>query len=233
VGIPTDNATAGAGITVTKTADPSIVYPEEPTIVTYVISITNDDIGDFAKLDFIEDYLPLGFTYIDGSASAAWPDHNSPDNDRGSGYPYNIGIFEPEIALQADGRYRLKWHNKDLLDQYPPEKYDDKWDKLPNEIALHDFTIAAGVTYTQTFQARADLSESGSYQNEVFIKLKDWNIYGDRGVGVSEFYTGLTGTAIVPAYDLLAETGLSTLRASTQITVSDITVISWHWKKHR
>ncbi len=71
VGIPTDNATAGAGVTVTKTADPPIVYPEEPTIVTYVISITNDDIGDFAKLDYIEDYLPMGFTYIDGSASAA------------------------------------------------------------------------------------------------------------------------------------------------------------------
>jgi uncharacterized repeat protein (TIGR01451 family) len=233
VGIPTDNATAGAGITVTKTADPPIVYPGEPTIVTYVISITNDDIGDFDKLDSIEDYLPPGFTYIDGSASAAWPDHNSPDNDRDLGYPYNIGSFEPEIDLQADGRYRLKWHNKDVLDLYDPPFPEHGWDKLPAEVALHDYTIAAGVTYTQTFQALANLSESGSYQNEVFIKLKDWNEYGDRGIGNKDFYTGLTGTAIVPAYDLLAETGLSTLRASTQITVSDITVISWHWKKHR
>ncbi len=135
--------------------------------------------------------------------------------------------------MQADGRYRLKWHDKDPLDQYPPYSPEDKWDKLPKEIALHDFTIAAGVTYTQTFQALANLSESGSYQNEVFVKLKDWNIYGDRGVGGSEFYTGLTGTAIVPAYDLLAETDLSTLRASTMLTGSSLNVVSWHWKKHR
>jgi hypothetical protein len=95
--------------------------------------------------------------------------------------------------------------------------------------------MPAGVTYTQTFQALADENVSGSYQNEVFVKLKDWNSYGDRGLGdLKMVYGGQTGTVIVPAFDIRSETDLSTLRASAGwIQDSSIVVRSWHWEKHR
>ena len=220
VGTPPDDGVPGMGITVTKTVDPSIIYPEVPTLVTYVISITNSDIGDFDKLDFIEDYLPPGFSYIEGSASAAWPDYNSPDNPQ---YPYNIGDFEPDVQSVADGRLKLKWHNEESANGF-----------LPGVPLVHDFPMPLGTTYTQTFQAIATLEESGTYQNEVFVKLKDWNRYGDRGLGdQQEAYTWPAASVIVPSYDLLSGTDLATLRVSAQFALDGIKVRSYHWKKHK
>ncbi|HEY82272.1 MAG TPA: DNRLRE domain-containing protein [Dehalococcoidia bacterium] len=219
VGTPSDNGTAGAGIRVTKTSDTPIVYAGVPTIVTYVISITNIDIGGFDRLDAIEDYLPPGFSYVVGSASAAWPDLNSTDNPQ---YPYNIGDFEPEVTPQPDGRLKLKWHRQESANGF-----------FPGVELLHDYPMPQGVTYTQTFQALADVDVSGSYQNEVIVKLKDWNKYGDRGIGDKNFYSWPTGTVIVPAYDLLSETELSALRTNAALTGTGIEVKSWHWKKHK
>ena len=225
VGNPPDTGIPGAGITVTKTADPQMIYPGEPTIVTYVISITNNDIGDFTKLDYIHDYLPPGFTYVEGSATWEWPDHNSTDNPAYQIYSlyYNIGDFEPDIDLEDDGRYKLKWHKQPSANGLFPG--DDE--------LLHDRDMPAGVTYTQTFQALADEEVSGSYQNEVFVKLKDWNLYGDRDLGkLDHAYAGQTGTVIVPAFDILSETDLSTLRASAGwIADGSIVVRSWHWEE--
>ena len=227
VGNPPDTGIPGSGITVTKTAEPSMIYPGEPTIVTYVISLTNNDIGDFAKLDRIIDYLPPGFTYVPDSATWLWPDHNSTDNPAYQVYGeyYNIGDFEPDIDLEADGRYELDWHKKASANGLFPG--DDE--------LLHDRPFPQGLTYTQTFQALADENVSGSYQNEVFVKLKDWNLYGDRDLGnLDHAYAGQTGTVIVPAFDILVETGVSTLRASAGwIADGSIVVRSWHWTKHR
>ncbi|MCH8864550.1 MAG: hypothetical protein IIB13_04210, partial [Chloroflexi bacterium] len=231
VGNPPDTGIPGAGISVGKTADPQIVYAGVPTIVTYVISITNGDTDNFTRLDSVEDYLPQGFSYVVGSATLEWPDHNSPDNDR-PGYPLNNGSFEPEINSEPDGRLRLKWHNKDVDDVYTPYSPDDNWDKLPTAIALHDYSIPVGATYTLTFQASANVSVSGSYPNEVFVKLKD-NLL-TRGLDPDDkVYSWPTGEVVVPAYDILTETELSILRTNAAITQAGITIKSWHWKKHK
>ena len=226
VGNPPDTGIPGAGATVTKTADPIIVYAGIPTIVTYVISITNSDTGDFAKLDFIEDYLPLGFSYVVGSATLEWTELNSTDNPAyqvDGGY-YNIGDFEPDFKDDPSGRLLLKWHKRESANGYFPGDKE----------LLHDRDFPAGVTYTQTFQASANVSVSGNYPNEVFVKLKDWSLYGDRGLGQSsEVYSWPTGEVMVPAYDILTETEHSILRSNAAITQSGIILRSWHWKKHK
>jgi len=220
VGTPPDTGIPGAGISATKTADPATVYAGIPTIVTYVISITNNDIGDFAKLDYIEDYLPPGFSYVVGSSTAEWFAENSTENPC---YPYNIGDFEPDISSMDDGRLKLKWHKGASASVC-----------LPGVELLHDFPMPAGVTYTQTFQALADVVVSGNYQNEVFVKLKDWNVYGDRGLGKLDMvYSWPGGDVVVPGYDILSETELAILRTNAAITIDGITIKSWHWKKHK
>jgi len=230
VGNPTSTQIPGSGLTISKTADPEIVYAGIPTVVTYVISTTNTDNVSFDRLDRIYDYLPEGFLLIEGSSIAEWPDHNSLDNDRPD-YPYNNGCFEPEIKFE-DGRQVLDWHDKDIDDLYAPYSPEDKWDKLPADIALHDYTIEPGVTYTLTFQALAQVEVSGNYPNEVFTKLKD--DFGRPGLDLNEkVYSWPTGEVVVPAYDILSETEYSTLRTNAAITTSGIIIRSWVWKKHK
>ena len=220
VGTPPDTGIPGSGISVSKSADPFVVYAGIPTVVTYVISITNTDIGGFQKLDYVEDYLPPGFSYVVGSSIPPWDDENSTDNPA---YPYNIGDFEPDKISDPSGRLMLKWHNKQSANGF-----------FPGQGLLHDWPMPVGKTYTQTFQALAQVDVSGSYPNEVFVKLKDWNLYGDRGLGQDEmFYSWPTGEVIVPAYDILSETELVALRANAAITASGIAVRSWHWKRHK
>ncbi|GAI85573.1 unnamed protein product, partial [marine sediment metagenome] len=161
VGNPPDTGIPGSGATVTKSADPQIVYAGVPTIVTYVISITNNDVGEFSKLDFIEDYLPVGFSYVVDSATLQWPEHNSEDNPAYIDYGlyYNIGDFEPDFSDDPSGRLKLKWHKKASANGLWNDPLDDE--------LLHDRPFPAGVTYTQTFQAAANVSVSGNYPNEV------------------------------------------------------------------
>ncbi|MFC1916191.1 DNRLRE domain-containing protein [Chloroflexota bacterium] len=226
VGNPPDTGIPGSGATVTKTADPQIVYAGIPTIVTYVISITNTDIGEFSKLDFIEDYLPPGFSYVVGSATLEWDPLNSTDNPAYTDYGlyYNIGDFEPDFTDDPSGRLMLKWHKEASANGLFPG--DDE--------LLHDRDFPAGVTYTQTFQALASVNVSGNYPNEVFVKLKDWNLYGDRGLGQSqEIYSWPTGEVVVPAYDILTEAEYTILRVNAAITLSGIEIRSWHVKKHK
>ena len=119
----------------------------------------------------------------------------------------------------------MKWHKKASANEgiFPGD------DEL-----LHDRPFPAGVTYTQTFQALAEVDVSGNYPNEVFVMLKDWNLYGDRGLGdLKEMYSWPTGEVVVPAYDILTETEHSILRANAAITLAGIEIRSWHWKKHK
>ena len=224
VGNPPDTGIPGSGATVTKTADPQIVYAGIPTLVTYVISITNNDTGEFNKLDYIEDWLPVGFSYVVGSATLEWPDLNSTDNPAFQTYGsyHNIGDFEPDFTDDPSGRLVLKWHGKPSANGLFPG--DDK--------LLHDRPFPAGVTYTQTFQASANVSISGNYPNEVFTKLKD-NLF-DRGLDPGDMiYSWPTGEVVVPAYDILTETEHTILRSNAAITQAGIILRSWHWKKHK
>ncbi len=167
----------------------------------------------------------MGFLYVDGSASAEWIDQNSTDNPVYQTYSlyYNIGDFEPDISDGGNGRLKLKWRGKPSANGFFPG--DDK--------LLHDRPFRQGVTYTQTFQALADVEVSGFYQNEVFVKIKDYSTYGDHGLGDQVFYSWPTGDVIVPSYDVISETERLTLRTNAQITLDGIVTRSFHWKKHK
>jgi hypothetical protein len=236
VGTPSYSGCPGGGIIVTKTSDPLVVYPGVPTVVTYVISIINNDIGGFDKLDSIEDYLPPGYTYIAGSASAQWtntapftPDsqvygYSSDDNDfYGSPDGYNICDFEPEEKLEG-GRWKLKWHKEVSNNGFNPTLD-----------LCHDYPLPYGATYTQTFQALADVEQTGSYYNEVIVKLKDSERYGgDRGIDeLDKTYTGPTGETVVPDFDLQSTTTITNLRSNAAVTATGTEIKSWHWKKHK
>jgi len=54
--------------------------------------------------------------------------------------------------------------------------------------------------------ALAEAEVSGNYPNEVYVKLKDWDLHGDRGLGdLKKIYSRPTGEVIVPAYGILTE----------------------------
>ena len=171
VGTPSSSACPGAGIEVTKAADPVVIFSGEPTVVTYVISITNKDIGDFKNLQRIEDFLPPGLPYIAGSASAAWSSENSTDN---TNHPYNVCDFEPTVVTQASGRQKLTWFNKPSANGFYPGV------NICNDNVPY---IPVGGTLTQTFQALANLTDTGAYYNEVFVYFDEWKSFGgDRGI---------------------------------------------------
>jgi hypothetical protein len=76
VGDPMESRCDGGLIVVDKISDPEIVYPYEPTTVTYTITIENVDNVDITIYE-VEDWLPAtgytepeeGFMYVDDSAS--------------------------------------------------------------------------------------------------------------------------------------------------------------------
>ena len=233
VGTPPYSGCPGGGATVTKTANPPVVYPGIPTVVTYQISITNNGPDDLENFDSIVDLLPPGFAYVIGSATWEWDGDasfppgddvngstaiNSPDNPIDP--VYNICDFEPDFKSMADGRLQLKWHRDESANGLEP-----------GVDRCHNYPLPQGATFTQTFQALADLEESGSYYNEVTAKVK---FLTNRGIGkFNELYSGPTAGTIVPDFDLQASTELTTLRSNAEITAAGIEVMSWHWKKRR
>ena len=220
-GTPAPAGCPRGGVAVSKTADPAVVFPGEPTIVTYVISVTNNDIGRFSRFDSIEDYLPPGFAYVSVSASAAWPGRNSPDNPS---YPYNVCDFEPNVTSEPDGRLRLKWHKEESANG-----------SEPGFLRCHDYPLPEGATYTLTFQDLANLTDSGSYYNEVIARVKDLGRFGgDRGIEkFDRLYSWPTAEIVVPRFDIKAQTNLTTLYTNTVVSATGISVISWHWETHR
>ncbi|MFQ5861217.1 MAG: hypothetical protein ACE5IG_06685, partial [Dehalococcoidia bacterium] len=83
-------------------------------------------------------------------------------------------------------------------------------------------------TYTQVFQAVATLEESRLYNNEVFVRLKDWDTYGGKR-GLSGFDWALTwptASTYVPGFDVQVEAGGTTIFANTLFDVDGIDVNS-------
>ncbi|MCZ6788908.1 MAG: DNRLRE domain-containing protein, partial [Chloroflexi bacterium] len=234
VGTPAYSGCPGGGLTTSKTADPLVIFPGVPTFVTYHITFTNDDILAFDRADKIEDYLPLGFSYVVGSATtpcSSWANPPatcptySPDNANfGSPAGYNICDLEPDISTEPDGRLKLKWHN---------DSSDNGFN--PGLALCHDYPMPLGTTYTQTFQTLVTLTQSGSYYNEFIVKLKDSDLFGgNRGLkSLDDVYSWPTGGTIVPDFDFKVETALTTLYTNVEIVSAGMKVKSHHWKKHR
>jgi len=107
--------TAGALFEVTKFSNPEVIPPGEPVDIEYTISIKNVDGTVTHHIASVTDFLPFGFTYIDGSTSGitieepvkTWSD----DIERW------VLTWEPGVQLLAGETKTLTfWAHTDELD---------------------------------------------------------------------------------------------------------------------
>lgn len=84
--------------------------------------------------------------------------------------------------------------------------------------------LQPGKTLEIKFQAEGTLTYSGSYFNEVFVKINEGGHWGEDDEWM---YSWPTGTIIVPQYDLQATTLNEVLRANAMLS-------QWgHWWRRR
>ena len=90
---------------VTKDVEPPDAEPGVETEFTYTITIENTDTSTQYVCQ-IEDLLPPGYVYVDGSAGE---------------YPSNIDISEPDKDwMSTPERWRLRWDDLDDEEEGPP-----------------------------------------------------------------------------------------------------------------
>jgi len=158
-----------------------------------------------------------------------------PDDNEGCGY-HCQGCFLCEDweddGLYPPNRWSITWDFSDY-----PDEDDYVWD--PGQFCAGypfvDFAddgyllLEPGQIFEITFQAEGTLTYSGSYFNEVFVKIYDgWGWGNDDWI-----YSWPTGTVIVPQYDLQAETLQSVLRANALLSPEGHWWRSYHWWSRR
>jgi hypothetical protein len=89
--------------------------------------------------------------------------------------------------------------------------------------------LQPGEIFEIVFQAEGTLTYSGSYFNEVFVKINE-DYYGWGGEWV---YSWPTGTVIVPQYDVQAQTLRSVLRANALLSPQGRYLRSYYWWRRR
>ncbi len=148
-----------------------------------------------------------------------------PDENNGGDFLYED--WEGDWPF-SQYRWSITWD----FENYPDEE-DPVWDE---EGACENYEYAdynpylllhPGEVFEIVFQASGILTYSGSYFNEVFVKIyDDWWDWNDEWV-----YSWPTGTIIVPQYDLEAETLSTVLRANAMLGPEGHWWRSWGWWK--
>lgn len=69
--------------------------------------------------------------------------------------------------------------------------------------------VAPGTTRTATFQATANITSSGTYANEVWVKIPG---------AIQDAYSWPTGGVTVPQYDIASSAGGTTLKANARLS---------------
>ena len=115
-----------------------------------------------------------------------------------------------------------------------PDDDDHIWDdgNICGEYPWHDYkatglVLQPGETFRLIFQAEVNLEYSGSYYNEVFVRIPD------QGNDQEWLYSWPTGAISVPEYDLQARTLNDILRANAMLTPTGHWWRSWHWWRRR
>lgn len=130
--------------------------------------------------------------------------------------------------------YQYRWSLSWDFTNYP-DSDDGVWDVggLCSGYPYADYNpyieLQPGEIFEIIFQAVGTLTYSGSYYNEVFVKIYDGYYWDDD----EWLYSGQTGTVIVPQYDLQAETLNTVLRANATLGPEGTWWRSWHWWWHR
>jgi hypothetical protein len=132
-----------------------------------------------------------------------------------------------------DYRWSIAWD----FSHYPSEG-DSVWDRCEAGgsdgacylFPYHDYNptlvLQPGEIFEIVFQAEGTLTYSGTYMNEVFVKIDEGGYWDQDDEWI---YSWPTGTVIVPQYDLQAETLNSVLRANALLSPQGHWWRSWFW----
>jgi len=128
--------------------------------------------------------------------------------------------------------YQYRWSVTWNFYNYPDEEssvWEEGGDCEAYQYADYDpyIILHPGEIFEIVFQASGTLTYSGSYFNEVFVKIYEGNPYDwwdDEWV-----YSWPTGTVIVPQYDIEAETLSTVLRANAMLGPQGHWWRSWGW----
>jgi hypothetical protein len=133
--------------------------------------------------------------------------------------------------------YYLRWELDWNFSNYPAQD-DPLWDKggvgegypyTGSDPYDYDpyLELQPGEIFQIVFQATVTLDASGSYYDEVFVRIGE-DYWDDNWI-----YSWPTGEVSVPQYDLQAQTLNSILRASAMLQPNGYWWRSWHWHGHR
>jgi hypothetical protein len=158
------------------------------------------------------------------SVPLSWTPVCMPDENEG----YYYDDFFNQYWHSDSQRWELDWN----FSNYPGAS-DDVWDDggLCEDYSRGNYDpyleLQPGEIFQVVFQATVTLTASGSYYDEVFVRISDEYYGADDWV-----YSWPTGGVMVPQYDIMAETLNSILRANALLTPQGHWWRSWHWKRH-
>jgi hypothetical protein len=158
------------------------------------------------------------------SVPLSWTPVCMPDENEG----YYYDDFFNQYWHSDSQRWELDWN----FSNYPSAS-DDVWDDggLCEDYSRGNYDpyleLQPGEIFQVVFQATVTLTASGSYYDEVFVRISDEYYGADDWV-----YSWPTGGVMVPQYDIMAETLNSILRANALLTPQGHWWRSWHWKRH-
>ena len=90
----------------------------------------------------------------------------------------------------------------------------------------YPLVLKPGEVFTLTFQATAELSETGSYYNECLVRLYDWPDDTDW------IYCWLAAEVTVPGFNFQSSTTAVVLNTHADIVGGVIVIESWAWELH-
>ena len=109
--------TEGALFEVTKHSNPEVIPPNEPVDIEYTISIKNIDGTVVHHIASVTDFLPFGFTYIDGSTSGITIEEPVEEPQTLNDVERWVLTWEPGVQLVAGETKTLTfWAHTDELD---------------------------------------------------------------------------------------------------------------------
>jgi len=149
-----------------KTVDKEIIYPNEPTTVTYTVTLTNVDVVP-VLIKELTDWLPSSgiddkdspgvFRYVDNSTTAniTHVDLTTTEVPLPDTYPDAKNILEEKWKGDLD---QLRWELKWKLENHEDARFDP-------------IMLQPGEVVAMMFSANATLEASGIYFDEFLVKV--------------------------------------------------------------
>jgi hypothetical protein len=192
---------------------------DNTTIDIRFTATTNDPNNEYIRIEYV--WIKSNVATTD--TPVCMPDDNFGTDFKSETWEYVYPYFQYRWSINWDfSHYPLEedsvWDQQGCCSLYPINDYNPTLQLQPGEIL------------EIVFQAQGSLTYSGSYFNEVFVKInEDWGSHGED----EWLYSWPTGTIIVPQYDLEATTLSEILRANALLSPDGHWWRSWHWHRRR